>query len=64
NVDLFDRWLTNAFDEQSGTLNPTIEGTAQYFQRNTSSPTPYTFKDASNDQIKDYVKDGLGEKIE
>lgn len=64
NVDLFDLWLTNAFDEQSGTLNPTIEGTAQYFQVDTSSPTGYTFKDASNDQIKDYLKDGLGQKIE
>lgn len=62
-VSLFDLFVANAFDEQSGTLNPNFKGKAKYFVANEESPTKFSYQEGQVSQLKNQLKDGKGNLI-
>lgn len=58
---LGDLFISNSFDIYSGTINPGISGDAQAYFKNENGDL--VFKNITNNEIFDLVKDGLGNKI-
>lgn len=67
---IYDLFLLNSFDHDSGTLSPSITGDAQYFQQaeeiiNGKKVTTYNYKftKAGQSQLQSILKDGSGKPI-
>ncbi|QBF34843.1 PDxFFG protein [Mycoplasmopsis phocirhinis] len=65
-LELYDLWLMNTLDQNSGTLNPTKYSDEQfpvkYMTQNADGS--WSFKKASLDMLKGIAKDGLGNDIQ
>ncbi|MCS4536861.1 PDxFFG protein [Mycoplasma sp. CSL7475-4] len=65
-LEVFDLWLMNTLDQNSGTLNPTKYSDDQYpvkYMTQNADGT-WSFKKASLDMLKGIAKDGLGNDIQ
>lgn len=67
---VYDLFLLNAFDTDSGTLNPSIQGVAQYFKLKPKTvegkyqpELDYTFTPAGEQQLESILHDGMGNPI-
>ncbi|TDV24279.1 hypothetical protein BCF59_0234 [Mycoplasmopsis mustelae] len=58
-------FIANSFDENSGTINPFISGTAKTFEPVINGDTTsYVFKDLDIKRVIKEIKDGTGQSIE
>ncbi|WP_322958499.1 PDxFFG protein [Mycoplasmopsis felis] len=65
NVKLGDLFIANSFDENSGTLNPFINGRAKSFEKKLiDGKEVFVFKEVSAQDIVNQLKDGLGNSID
>ncbi|QSF13725.1 PDxFFG protein [Mycoplasma sp. Mirounga ES2805-ORL] len=66
-LQIFDIWMMNSLDQNSGTLSPSFisnaEHPAKYMIYNESTKE-YEFKPASIEMLKGILKDGLGKPVE
>ncbi|MGZ9797045.1 PDxFFG protein [Mycoplasma sp. 4013] len=61
---LGDLFIANSFDENSGTLNPFIEGVSKTFEKKQiDGKDVYVFKEVAISDIVENIRDGLGKSL-
>ncbi|QJG66776.1 PDxFFG protein [Mycoplasma phocoenae] len=65
-LSLIDLWLPNSIDPNSGTINPTIYGDAEYLlpEKDDQGNVIYKYTKGSIELLKGVLKDGMGNEIQ